>query len=54
MAELTAAGYEAWAAPCDVTEPEQVGELARRVVEHLGRHDVLVNNAGIAHSAPVK
>jgi 3-hydroxybutyrate dehydrogenase len=52
--ELRQAGGEAWAVPCDVTEPDQVQELARRAAEHLGRADILINNAGIAHSAPLK
>ena len=32
----------------DVTQPEQVSELARFVEHELGRVDVLVNNAGVA------
>lgn len=50
---LRNAGARAWAVPCDVTEEASVAALAARAVEHLGSVDVLVNNAGIAGSAPV-
>jgi 3-hydroxybutyrate dehydrogenase len=53
-AELRGQGYTAWAAQCDVTDPAQIAALARVAGEHLGQVDVLVNNAGIAHSAPLK
>lgn len=51
---LRAAGGEAWALPCDVTEPGQVEALASVAAERLGRVDILVNNAGVAHSAPFR
>ncbi|HEX9990407.1 MAG TPA: SDR family NAD(P)-dependent oxidoreductase [Chloroflexia bacterium] len=35
---------------CDVTDAEQVSEMALRVKEELGRVDILVNNAGHAAS----
>lgn len=50
-AELAAAGARAWAVPCDVTDPASVGALAAAAGRHLGTVDVLVNNAGTAHSA---
>lgn len=53
-AELARAGHRAWGTTCDVTDPEQVVALARTAEEKLGRVDVLVNNAGMAASAPVK
>ncbi len=53
-AELVAAGHRAWGVACDVTSAESVAELGRRAAEHLGQVDVLVNNAGIATSAPLK
>jgi len=53
-AALVAAGHRAWAVPCDVTDAGQVRALAARAGELLGRVDVLVNNAGVAHSAPLK
>jgi NAD(P)-dependent dehydrogenase (short-subunit alcohol dehydrogenase family) len=53
-AELRSGGHEAFAATCDVADPAQVAALARTSQEQLGQVDVLVNNAGIAHSAPLK
>lgn len=53
-AELREAGHTAWGAACDVTDPEQVRALAAVAQERMGRIDVLVNNAGIATSAPLK
>jgi NAD(P)-dependent dehydrogenase (short-subunit alcohol dehydrogenase family) len=53
-AALREAGHRAWAVPCDVTDPHQVEALRAAAEERLGRVDVLVNNAGVAHSAPLK
>ena len=53
-AGLVADGYAAWAESCDVTDPAQIEALSKAALEHLGQVDVLVNNAGIAHSAPLK
>jgi len=52
--ELRAAGHRAWASRCDVTDPVEVEALRHRAEEKLGGVDVLVNNAGIGHSAPLK
>jgi uncharacterized protein len=40
------------AVACDVTDPEQVEELRRRVREAFGHCDVLVNNAGVPGGGP--
>ena len=53
-AGLREAGHRAWAVACDVTRPEQVTALREAAEAHLGAVDVLVNNAGVAHSAPLK
>lgn len=45
--EITAHGGVAIAYRADVTNPEEVGLLVRAAVDHFGRLDVLVNNAGI-------
>ena len=43
-------GRQSLAVPGDVSVPEDVRSLARRVVEAWGGIDILVNNAGITHS----
>ncbi len=53
-AELSAAGHDAWAVTCDVTDPAQVEALRVEAEDKMGGVDVLVNNAGIAASAPLK
>ena len=53
-AELAESGTEAWAVPCDVTDEASVRALAEASVERLGRVDILINNAGAAHSAPLQ
>lgn len=52
-ADLRGAGKQAWAIPCDVTDPEQVSHLEASARERLGMVEILVNNAGIASSAPL-
>lgn len=52
-AELREAGAEAWAVPCDVADSDAVEALHDRALEHLGTVDILINNAGIAGSAPL-
>jgi NAD(P)-dependent dehydrogenase (short-subunit alcohol dehydrogenase family) len=46
-AALLAAGSEAVGVVCDVTEPDQVGQLAELTMERFGRVDLLCNNAGV-------
>ncbi len=52
--ELGGGDGQAWAVPCDVSDPDQVGALHRAAVGRLGQVDILVNNAGIADSAPLR
>jgi NAD(P)-dependent dehydrogenase (short-subunit alcohol dehydrogenase family) len=52
-AELSDAGHAAWAVPCDVTDEASVRALAEAAAERLGHVDILINNAGTAHSAPL-
>lgn len=47
-------GGEAWAATCDVTREEDIKAFASTAAEHLGQVDILINNAGMANSAPLK
>jgi 3-oxoacyl-[acyl-carrier protein] reductase len=51
LAALGGGRHRAWQA--DVADPEQVRSLVGRVVEELGRIDVLVNNAGVYLEHPV-
>jgi NAD(P)-dependent dehydrogenase (short-subunit alcohol dehydrogenase family) len=44
---LVHAGYRALALPTDITQPESVTEMVRRVVEAFGRLDILVNSAAL-------
>ena len=52
LAGLTGAGRHL-AVQADVADPEQARALVGRVVDELGRVDVLVNNAGIYEEHPV-
>lgn len=52
--ELTADGFEAHAVTCDVSDEASVQSMADRALELLDSVDIVVNNAGIAPSNPVK
>lgn len=45
--EIQAAGGDALAVPCDVTDDNQVQNMVMKAMERYGQIDVLVNNAGI-------
>ena len=47
VAEITAAGGQAEAVQCNVSDFQAAGELMDYVVKQYGRVDILVNNAGI-------
>jgi 3-oxoacyl-[acyl-carrier protein] reductase len=53
--EVRAAGGEAFLVQADVTEPEAAARVVSETVEHFGRLDVLVNNAGgLVSRTPIK
>ncbi len=47
-AQIRAAGGQAWALPGDVADDTAVAEMVRALLEHAGRIDILVTNAGFA------
>ena len=49
--EICAAGGDAIFVRCDVSQKDQVDALVRATVNHYGRIDIVVNNAGVNHSA---
>lgn len=51
--ELTGELDDSYAVRADLTQPESITAMVEAVVEHYGRIDVLVNNAGRALRAPV-
>jgi 3-oxoacyl-[acyl-carrier protein] reductase len=53
VAALQRDGVEVVGSSCDVSDEASVAEFATLVHEHLGPVDVLVNNAGVGHMAPV-
>ena len=39
---------------CDVSDEQAVMEMAEEIISRWGAVDVLINNAGVGHSAPIK
>lgn len=52
QADLAREGIDAFALPCDVTNPDAIRATVARVTAHFGRIDLLVNNAGIIQVGP--
>jgi NAD(P)-dependent dehydrogenase (short-subunit alcohol dehydrogenase family) len=51
--DLRAAGAQVRGFACDVRDQQQVDETIRRVADHYGRLDVLVNDAGVIEVGPI-
>ncbi|MBC8263462.1 MAG: SDR family oxidoreductase [Anaerolineales bacterium] len=49
--KIRAEGGDAIFVACDISQSDQVQNLIDATVEHYGRIDVVVNNAGVNHSA---
>lgn len=54
VAEILAAGGEAIGCTASVATPEGGAEIVRAALEHYGRIDVLIHNAGTVRRAPLK
>jgi NAD(P)-dependent dehydrogenase (short-subunit alcohol dehydrogenase family) len=52
--DIALSGADVLAFRCDVTDRQQVENAIRRVIEHRGRIDVLINNAGVIQVGPVE
>ena len=52
-AELEASGAKAAYSDADLTQPDAIEELMSRAASELGEVDILINNAGMQHVAPV-
>ena len=51
--DLVQRGTEVLAVPCDVTNQEQVRSIVDQAIQHFGRVDIVVNNAGIIQVGPM-
>ncbi len=52
--ELREQGYEAFSAPCDVTDEEAFKGALEVAHSRFGRIDILVNNAGLQYVSPIE
>ena len=52
--QLSDQGTEVLSVPCDVRNALHVDNLVRTTVQHFGRLDILINNAGILAIAPIE
>lgn len=52
--ELKEQGYEAFSAPCDVTDEEAFKNALESAHNRFGRIDILVNNAGLQYVSPIE
>lgn len=50
----TLSGAAALYDPADMTKPDQIAAMVERAASELGSVDIIVNNAGIQHVAPIE
>ncbi|WP_238422437.1 SDR family NAD(P)-dependent oxidoreductase [Gordonia sp. 'Campus'] len=50
--DVRALGRRALEIPSDVTDPEQCDAVVGAAIDEFGRVDILINNAGLTHTAP--
>jgi 3-hydroxybutyrate dehydrogenase len=49
-----ASGAKAAYSPADMTKPDQIAAMVKACADQLGGPDILINNAGIQHVAPIE
>jgi len=52
-ADLTARGGRVLTVECDLLDRDQIQAAVRKVIDHFGRIDILINNAGIIEVGPL-
>jgi NAD(P)-dependent dehydrogenase (short-subunit alcohol dehydrogenase family) len=52
--ELKQLGVQVLALACDVKDPASITEVVNATMEHFGRIDILINNAGTSWGAPTE
>jgi len=52
--QLKDKGHEVFGVKCDVTNEEEVKSALDQTYEHFGSLDILINNAGMQHVAPIE
>ncbi|WP_404468201.1 3-hydroxybutyrate dehydrogenase [Sutcliffiella horikoshii] len=52
--QLKDKGHEVFGVKCDVTKEEEVKSALDQTYEHFGSLDILINNAGMQHVAPIE
>jgi len=52
--QLASLGVKTLALGCDVKDPAAIQEVVAATMQHFGRIDILINNAGVSWGAPVE
>lgn len=53
VSEIRASGGTAYCTRVDVTSHDEVNQFVQFALNHAGKLDVIVNNAGVMHTAPI-